>query len=391
MQGIAVSRDKSSRSSKKNVPGSGAGTGRRNKASALPATSDVPEAEFILENSADAIFTLDRERRILTANPALERLIGLPRRDIIGRYCFEVLGLEDNQGVSLCQIRCPVLQEASGYYDLEGILTGKDGHKVDVMIRYSLPPPDSQISLPAVVNICDMGGIARADNLSSTLVATVSHELQTPISIIKAYASTLARPDVRWNENTIRDKLQSIEEESDRLSELVGRLLYASRIDSGVLPLNRMVVDLPKEVGKVVKRLKKKSDIHELIVDFPSDFPPVMADPEKLEDVLTNLLDNAIKFSPNGGRITAKGAVSGGEVTVTIADEGVGIAPAEQELIFDRFYRTGDAVVKAIQGVGLGLYICRSIVEAHGGRIWVKSNRGKGSQFIFTLPVAVKQ
>ncbi len=372
------------------MPDSQADTKPGSQGTLLQSAGVVAGAEFILENSADAILTLDRERRILTANPALERLIGRTRDELIGHYCAEALRLEDNQGANLCQIKCPLLQEVSGYYDLEGILTTKDGHKLDVAIRYSLPPPDGQITLPVVVNIRDMRRLTRAESLSSTLVATVSHELQTPISIIKAYASTLARPDIRWDEDTIRDKLQSIEEESDRLSELVGRLLYTSRIDGGVISLNRMVVDLRKEVHKVVNRLMEKSEIHEIVVDFPPEFPPVLADPEKLEDVLTNLLDNAIKFSPDGGRITIGGTIGDSEVAVTVADEGIGIASKEQEIIFDRFYRAKDAQVKATHGVGLGLHISKSTIEAHGGRIWVKSTRGKGSKFTFTLPVAEK-
>jgi PAS domain S-box-containing protein len=360
-------------------------------ASLTQSNKNAITADFILENSADAIFTLDQERRILTMNPALGRLTGRTRNEIIGSTCFEVLRLEDNQGVSLCQIICPLLHEASGYYDINGILTTMDGHKLDVAIRYSLPPPDSDTSLPVVVNIRDMGRVAGVESLGSTLVATVSHELQTPISIIKAYASTLARPDVKWDEDTIRDKLQSIEEESDRLSELVGRLLYTSRIDGGAISLNRMVVDLPKEVSKVIKRLADKTVIHEMVVSLPPDFPPVLADPEKLEDVLNNLLDNAIKFSPAGGRITISGVVSDGEVKVTVTDEGIGFRRQEQGLIFDRFYRAEEAQMKAIQGVGLGLHICKSVIEAHGGKIWVESNRGKGSQLTFTLPVALNQ
>jgi len=388
VQGIVAKREKSPELAKKDVSALQVDTSSGSQAESA---RDTVGADFVLENSADAILTLDRERRILTANPALEKLTGLTRTEIIGHYCFEVLRLEDNQGAKLCQIKCPLLQEVSGYYDLEGMLTTRDGHKLDVAIRYSLPHSDSQSSLPVVVNIRDMRRLARTESLSSTLVATVSHELQTPISIIKAYAGTLARPDVRWDEDTIKDKLQSIEEESDRLSELVGRLLYTSRIDGGVIPLNRMVVDIKKEVRKVAKRLTSKSDIHEIDVEFPPDFPPVLADPERLGDVLTNLLDNAIKFSPKGGRITVKGAIGDDEVEITVADEGIGIASGERELIFDRFYRTGDAVVKAVQGVGLGLHICKSIVEAHGGRIWVRSSRGKGSEFTFTLPIAVKQ
>ncbi|MBL7164962.1 MAG: PAS domain S-box protein [Dehalococcoidales bacterium] len=345
-------------------------------------------AELILEGSADGILAIDSERRILAFNTALESLTGWSRDEVIGKRCFEVLGLEDDQGANLCQTRCPLLGEMTGPSSLDGIITTKDDRRRDVALRYSLPPSGREASLPVVVNVRDMGRLARAEALNSSLLAITSHELQTPISIIKAYASTLARPDVKWDEETIKDKLHAIEEESDRLSVLVSRLLYSSRIDSDTILLNRLVLDLPKEVHRVAERLTGPSETHQVEIDFPTDFPPVYADPEKIGDVLTNLLENAVKFSPEGGRIIVRGDISGDEVLITVTDEGIGIAPQEWELIFNRFYRADDARVRSTQGIGLGLHICKATVEGHGGRIWAHSGPGKGACFSFTLPVA---
>jgi PAS domain S-box-containing protein len=350
-----------------------------------------PEAELILESSADGIMTIDENRCILTFNPTMERLTGWKKKEAIGRHCFEVLKVHDTQGTDICQIRCPVLREIRGPYDLEGVIVSKDAQKIDVGINYSpLPSPDGE-QRRLVANIRDMGWLRQIENIRSTLLTTISHELQTPISIIKAYAGTLARPDVQWDEDTIRDKLGAIEEESDRLSELVSRLLYTSKIDSGVMPLNRLAVDLPKEVHKLAQRLVEPSELHTVEIDFPPDFPAVFTDPEKIEDVLINLLDNAVKFSPQGGKITIKGEISDSEVLVSIIDEGVGITRHDQERIFDRFYRADSSLTKTTRGMGLGLHICRATIEAHGGRIWVQSKPGKGSRFTFSLPIVQKQ
>jgi len=153
------------------------------------------------------------------------------------------------------------------------------------------------------------------------------------------------------------------------------------------LTLNRLALDLPKEARKVAKRLGEQTEIHRIEVDFPPEFPSILADPEKIGEVLTNLGENAVKFSPQGGTIIIKGETSGNEVSVTVADEGIGVPLQDQERIFERFYRVEASLTRPTQGIGLGLYICKSLVEAHGGRIWVESEPGKGSRFTFTLPV----
>jgi PAS domain S-box-containing protein len=347
--------------------------------------------ESILEGSADGIMTIDPERRILAFNAGMERLTGWKKQQALGNYCFEILRLRDSQGVGLCQIKCPLAGGAEGFSVLDGIITTADGHNVDVGMSYSMAHSTRGELLPVVVNVRDISRLRQVENIRSTLVATVSHELQTPISIIKAYASTLARGDARWSEQTVKDKLQAIEEESDRLSELVSKLLYASQLTTGDYSLSRLLMDLPKEVHRVVKRFAELTGIHQVKVNFPPEFPPVLADPEKLEEVLTNLVENAIKFSPQGRLITIQGETSMDKVLVTIADEGMGIPLRDQERVFDRFYRVEDTRIGQIRGTGLGLYICKALVEAHGGRIWVESEPGKGSRVTFSLPIAEDQ
>lgn len=346
------------------------------------------EMESIVEHSADGIMTIDSKLRILTFNAGMERLTGWNKSEAIGDYCFRVLNLVDNQSNELCQRKCPIARGISGVYYQRGAIIAKDSQKVHVGMSYSLSA-SARKRLPTVVNVRDVGTLRQIDDVRSLLLAGVSHEFQTPISIIKAYASTLARPDVEWSPQTVRDKLQAIEEESDRLSRLVSKLLYTSQLEARSLPLNMMGVHLPKEVAKVVGRLARQTEIHRFESDFPPDFPGILADPEKIEEVLTNLVDNAIKFSPHGGTIKIKGEVLEDSVRVSVADEGIGISLRDQERLFERFYRVFDSQTRSTPGMGLGLYICKTIIEAHSGRISVEGERGKGSKFIFTLPIPI--
>jgi len=354
---------------------------------ALQLAEERYKIESILEGSADGIMTINPERCIIAFNAAMERVTGWKREEAVGRYCFEVLKLRDYQGKDLCQTKCPIDRGVEGFISLEGNITTKDGQKVDVGMTYSVAHSSGGELLTTVVNVRDISRLRQIENLRSALLTGVSHELQTPISIIKAYASTLARDDADWSQQTVKSKLQIIEEESDRLNELVNKLLRTSRLEAGDISLNKLLLDLPKEAHKVARRFAGMTEIHKLEVDFPHEFQPVLADPEKIEEALTNLIDNAIKFSPQGGTITIKGETLGYEVLVAVADEGIGIPLRDQEWIFDRFYRVEDSLVRPTQGTGLGLYICKMLIEAHGGRIWVESEPGKGSRFIFSLPI----
>jgi PAS domain S-box-containing protein len=349
------------------------------------------KVESILESSGDGIMSIDAERHILTFNASMERLTGWKRGDAVSKHCFEVLGLRDGQGADICQTKCPVAQGAEGFVGRDGTITTRDGQKVDVAMSYSVTRSANGELLTTVTRVRDISCLRQIENLRSALLATVSHELQTPISIIKAYASTLARADAEWSQQTIRAKLRDIEEQSDHLSELVSKLLHTSQLEAGDFSVNKLLLHLPKEAQKVADRFTGLTEIHKLEVDFPAEFPPVLADPEKVEEVLTNLIENAIKFSPKGGTILIKGERSGDKVVVTVADEGIGIPLRDQERVFERFYRGEGSSIKPTQGIGLGLYICKTLIEAHGGRIWVDSELGRGSRFNFSLPVGEKE
>ncbi len=347
----------------------------------------TPGPETILSHSADGIMGLDANCLIRVFNPALERLTGLERSSVLGQPCHEVLQVLDSQGARLCDTACPVARCDAGTFDVEGTIATASGRKLAVDLNYSVLCSRSGALKAAVVNVRDLGQLHQVNHIRSVLLASVSHELQTPISIIKAYANTLARADAKWSEETVRDKLRAIEEESDRLSRLVTRLLYTSRLEAGAVSLNPMVIDLAKEAQRVARRLAETDETREILVSFPDDFPTVMGDPEKIDQVLVNLVENAIKFSPQGGPVTIEGSVSGDEVLVAVADQGIGIGARDRDHVFDLFYRATDSTARQFPGTGLGLHICRNLVHAHGGRIWVDSEPGVGSRFTFTLPI----
>ncbi len=227
----------------------------------------------------------------------------------------------------------------------------------------------------------------RLESMQSSFVSIVSHELQTPVSIIKGYAGTLARPDGPWSRDTVIRIAHTIDEECDRLYRLITDLLDISRIQAGRVAMSIGPVDLPDLAETLAERSRPRSDRHEFAAEFPPEFPIIRGDREKLRQALSNLVDNAIKYSPDGGRIVIGGTYERDHVTVFVRDEGIGIPPEEYGRVFERFHRVDTRLGRTTQGVGLGLYICQVIVEAHGGRIWVESaGAGAGSTFYIRLP-----
>lgn len=232
----------------------------------------------------------------------------------------------------------------------------------------------------------DQTELAR-EQLASSFISVVSHELQTPLAIIKAYASTLARRDANWSPEVLQEGLQAIEEEADRLSQLVNDLLTASRIQATGLTAARIPVDLPSLADRVVRRFSSLSDRHRYLIDFQLPIPTILADQEKLEIVLSNLLDNTTKYAPSGSIVRITGTLVGHGVQVSVQDEGPGIPPDAHERVFERFYRVDTSDTRGVPGAGLGLFICRAIVEAHGGRIWVEPVARRGTTICFSLPL----
>lgn len=348
--------------------------------------------DAILESSADGVMILDPGQRITVFNRALAEITGWSAAEAIGRHHDDVIvwaRLDTEMDLSRATAGgWPLAQRRGSKTALyvEGDLRRRNGGVVSVGITYA-PLLDREGKLVNIIaNVRDITRFREADRLKSTFVSVVSHELKTPVATILGYAETLARPDAVWDSGTIRELANVIQEEARRLDRLITDLLDASRIQARALPLKEEEVDLEMLARRVAQRFQPQTDRHEIRVRFPPDFPIVRGDPLRLEQVLNNLVSNAIKYSPNGGTVRIRGQVRPDEVIVTVSDEGIGIPPTEQGRIFDPFYRVDEGPVRQAGGVGLGLYLARAIVEAHGGRIWVESEPGKGSTFAFSLP-----
>jgi signal transduction histidine kinase len=202
--------------------------------------------------------------------------------------------------------------------------------------------------------------------------------------LIKGYASTLRRDDARWDKHTISDSLAVIEEEADRLSKMIDDLLDASRLQAGGLSLSRGDVSLPAIAKRVAEKLGTQSRQHTIVTDFPDKFPILLADETRIEQVLINLISNALKYTSKG-EIKISGQVRPEQVILCVSDQGPGIEVKDLPHIFDRFYRSTNAV-KQTKGAGLGLYLARAIVEAHGGHIWADPKPDSGARICFSLP-----
>jgi PAS domain S-box-containing protein len=349
--------------------------------------------DAIIEQSADGVMILDNRWRITTFNKAMEKLTGWQRSEAIGRPCAEVLNIRTIQGEALCTHSCPLQRlpmESSPM--AEGRITNRDGREFYIQSRYAPQTSDNGAFLGAIANVRDITEQKREEELQSTFISIISHELKTPVSIIKGYAGTLRREDANWDDQTLREGLRIIEDEADRLARQIQNVLDVSRLQSGWVHLDYTDWDIAMLAKDVVTPIAAQTAEHYIFeLRFTEDMPPVHADYERVRMVLSNLLTNAIKYSPDGGKIRIGGHADGEVARVYVSDEGIGIPPEEQERIFDRFYRVDNRLRRETQGTGLGLFLAKAIVTAHGGTISVKSQVGRGSRFVFTLPLARRQ
>ncbi|MBN1644048.1 MAG: PAS domain S-box protein, partial [Dehalococcoidales bacterium] len=225
------------------------------------------------------------------------------------------------------------------------------------------------------------------DRLRSELLANVSHELRTPLSAIKGFTSTLLRRDVKWTEAQRRDFLQTIDSETDRLTHLINDILDMSRIESGAFKVSQVQSSVSNIIDSIMGGLTNISKEHHLKINLPTKLPPVLIDETRIGQVISNLVDNAVKFSSPGTEITISARHVANEIIISVADHGVGIPRESIGKLFNRFYQAENIVAGRRTGTGLGLAISRGLIENHGGRIWVESKVGIGSKFSFSLPV----
>lgn len=229
-------------------------------------------------------------------------------------------------------------------------------------------------------------GLRELDRLKAEFLSTISHELRTPLSLIHGYAELLALREVPSGQ--VREMASEILRGSSRMVRMVDELLDFSGLETGRLALHMARTDLGALLAEVSRELVGSSPKHALRLEVAPDLPPVSADPERLRQVVVHLVRNALQYSPRGGEIAVTAGARVNRVLVSVADRGVGIAPDEQERVFEKFYRARDALVSSVRGAGLGLAVARHVLAAHGGAIELRSTRGEGSVFTFWLPLA---
>lgn len=342
--------------------------------------------DAMLDSAGDGILILNPDHAIERTNAAFARMIGLSQEELLEMNHSEVIQwIQQPHGITLEKAEAngwPLSPQAHLY--VEGDIQRPKGQPpLPVGISYAPLISDGAL-INTIATVRDITRFRQADELKSEFVSVVSHELKTPVALIKGYVSTLRREDVEWDTDVMSNSLQVIEEEADRLTRLIEDLLDASRLQAGGMALKKSDIALEKIASRLAERLQVQTNQHEIVVDFPEGFPVVMADDVRIEQVLSNLISNAIKYAPEG-IIRISGQAQPDEVVICVKDEGPGIATSDLPHIFDRFYRAPENSRKT-KGAGLGLYLARAIIEAHNGRMWADPKAKEGARICFCLP-----
>jgi PAS domain S-box-containing protein len=331
------------------------------------------QAARVLAAVGDGVVLVDDERVVRLWNPAAERITGVSSDDVVGRHVAEALpGL-------------PVVLErvAPGEPRAETVPLEVRGRELWLSV-VAVESPDG-----VVFAFRDLTSERQLEQAKTDFVATISHELRTPLTAVYGAAQTLLRPDLDLDSDRRRALLEMISGQAQRLSNIAAEVLLASRLDAGDLPLAREPVDAGRVAEETVEAMRSRlADDAPLRLDVEPDMPLAAGDADKLRQVLVNLVDNAIKYSPEGTPVEVAVESTDRRVRLSVSDRGPGIARAEQERVFERFYRVDASHARAPGGTGLGLYICRGLVERMEGSIGLVSEEGEGSTFWVELPLA---
>jgi two-component system phosphate regulon sensor histidine kinase PhoR len=346
--------------------------------------------DVTMSSMSDAVIALNVEMRVVLFNRVAEQMTGLRFQDVEGKFIGNVLAVVDNNTKEpVDDIIGKILNADTDNPDKGNYtLIHKNGTEYVIACNASVMSVDENSIMGTVLAFRDVTKERRIDQMKTDFVSSVSHELKTPLTSIKAFTTTILRDPNMTDENR-RQFLGIIDEESNRLADLIEDLLEISRIESGSLQISLELVDISDVFNQTaisLETLAAKENI-KLIKNIPENLPPLTADPGKLRSVITNLISNAVKFTPDGGRVDIKAQQKDDELEVTVSDTGMGIPQEDLPKIFDRFYRV-NRPGQEIQGTGLGLAIVKKIVEMHNGRIEVRSKVNKGTTFTVYLPLA---
>lgn len=339
---------------------------------------------ILVESSPDGVLSIDAEAHVIDCNGGVCRLLGYSREEVKGK-CFEELldgVLPDILNDYLSQ-----LTPERGLIETEFELKRCDGQKVPVWAKV-VGIRDEDGSLTRVlVYVRDIAERKKLEQLKDEFIGLVSHELRSPLTVIMGSVNTALSEGERLSREEMRQLLQDAAYETESLSHILGNLLELSRAQADRLHLTMEPVNVRIVVRNVVDRIRHQSATHRFSIDLPKNLPIVQADELRLERILHNLLENAVKYSPNGGVIRVFARMEEERLVIGVSDQGIGISLHDQAKLFAPFSRLEDQRLTGVKGAGLGLLVCRRLVEAHGGRIWVESEPGRGSTFYFTLPL----
>ena len=349
------------------------------------------EKEFsqgLIASMQDGLFVLDSDGVHIDVNPAFCKMTGFSRRELIGVGIphpywppehYEEIGRAYRKG----------LAGESENFELN--FMRKNGERFPVIVSSSRLKDGQGNIISYFATVKDITEHKKLDQLKDEFISLVSHELRSQLTIIIGALNTALSEEKHLTRDEMRRLLQDASCEAESLSRLVGNLLELSRSQAKCLTLFAEPVDIRNVVKNVVKQITQWNTSHQIVVDFPRKLPSVFADQLRLERVLYNLLENAIKYSPQVGEIRVFAKPESRHLVIGVSDQGIGISVSDQAKLFKLFQRLEDPRVEGVKGAGLGLMVCQRLVEAHGGRIWVESKPGQGSTFFFTLPLIAKE
>ncbi|OGO45461.1 MAG: hypothetical protein A2Z05_04965 [Chloroflexi bacterium RBG_16_60_22] len=333
-----------------------------------------------------------QDDRLQYTNPQFQKITGYSQVELLGREMLSLVALEDSDVVRSSTMF--TLQEDNPY-PCEYRILNKTGQIKWVMQTVSpIHYQGREAILGNIMDITERKYLERKvieyeelSKMKSDLLATVSHELRTPLATIKGYSTMILDYYARIGAEETREYLKSIDGSTDRLAKLVDNLLDTSRLEAGLLKLQRAPTHIDALIGKAAEEAGVRATQHHITVELDKGLPRVNIDAKRIRQVLDNLIDNAVKYSPPQTEVLISARRSGRELLVSVTDQGPGIPAEELTNVFDRMYRIEQRLSSGADGMGLGLYICQRLVETHGGRIWAESTVGQGSTIWFTLPV----
>ncbi len=354
--------------------------------------------DTMLNRSKDGVAIVDREGKLVGINPALEAMSGWKVNEAVGQPVYKILPISSidagsgtytpnkgGYGLALYNQPSPINLAISAE-PIEAVLTDHDGQKIDVEVIGLTVRDASGIPNGWVMTLRDISKRKETERLGKVFLSAMSHELQTPIAVIKGFAGLMSDPEIDMPQEMIRQKAQVIFEESERLQKMVKQMLEAASIQAGGISLSCDMVDLDSMADRTIRRLSTMASAKNITVvkETQGQIPAVWGDISRLEQVMTNLVENAIKYSTEG-KVIIKIKKQLDNVIVSVVDQGPGVSDEDAQRIFGLFER-GQEMKKKVRGSGLGLFISKAIIDAHGGTIGVNHGSGGGACFYFSLP-----